>query len=179
MTKPISRSDLRVIAKAFRARFGCKNKLRFNVINAYERFPSLFPNVVTQIIDDDDDSCMPSNIPSSCTLSSDGTLEIRIRQKVYDGACDGVGGYRAHILHEMCHAILIMMGFSPIMGRAFKNNQIEPYRSMEWQAKALAGEILVPYERTKGMSVKQIMAYCGVSKACAKMRLKLDVENAQ
>ena len=163
MTKPISRSDLRVIAKAFRARFGCKNKLRFNVINAYERFPSLFPNVVTQIIDDDDDSCMPSNIPSSCTLSSDGT----------------VGGYRAHILHEMCHAILIMMGFSPIMGRAFKNNQIEPYRSMEWQAKALAGEILVPYERTKGMSVKQIMAYCGVSKACAKMRLKLDVENAQ
>lgn len=179
MTKPINRFEIRVIAKWFRTRFDCKNKLRFDVIDAFERFPCLASNVVTQVIDDNDTSCMPLNIPSSCTETLDGTLEIRIREKVYDGACLGVGGYRAHILHEMCHAVLITMGFRPIAARAFNNNQIEPFRSMEWQAKALAGEILVPYEETKEMSLKQIMFYCKVSKACAEKRLKLDENNTK
>ena len=79
----------------------------------------------------------------------------------------------------MCHAVLIMMGFRPIMGRAFSNNQIEPCRSMEWQAKALAGEILVPYEETKGMSLRQIKFYCKVSQACAEKRLRLDEEKKE
>jgi len=179
MTKPTSRAELRIIAKWFRNRFGCKNKLRFDVIDAFERFPSFTDNVVTQVIEDNDISSMPLEIPASCTEASDGTIEILVRQKVYDGACKGVGGYRAHILHEMCHAVLIMMGFRPIMGRAFSNNQIEPCRSMEWQAKALAGEILVPYEETKGMSLRQIKFYCKVSQACAEKRLRLDEEKKE
>ncbi len=174
MTKPISRAELRSIAKWFRNRFGCKNKLRFDVVDAFERLPFFAGNIVTQIIEDDDASFMPLDIPASCTETADGTIEISARQKIYNGACRGVGGYRAHLLHEMCHAVLIMMGFRPIMARAYANNQIEPCRSMEWQAKALTGEILVPYEETKGLSLAQIMFYCKVSKPCAETRLRLD-----
>ena len=35
---------------------------------------------------------------------------------------------------------------------------IPPYRSVEWQAKALCGEITIPYEATIGMTAKEIMA---------------------
>jgi len=45
---------------------------------------------------------------------------------------------------------------------------------MEWQAKALTGETLVPFYKTKGMTVKQIKESCGVSKDCAEMRLKIE-----
>lgn len=41
---------------------------------------------------------------------------------------------------------------------------------MEWQAKALAGEIMMPYEDTANMSVKDIMNIYGVSKDFAKTR---------
>ena len=34
---------------------------------------------------------------------------------------------------------------------------------MEWQAKALTQEIMVPYEETKGMSKKKIKHLCQVS----------------
>ena len=45
---------------------------------------------------------------------------------------------------------------------------------MEWQAKALCGEILIPYEETKGLSKNKIISYCKVSEECAIMRLKLN-----
>lgn len=62
------------------------------------------------------------------------------------------------------------MGFTPIFNRQFKNRVIKPYESMEWQAKALAGEIMMPYEDTANMSVKDIMNIYGVSKGFAKTR---------
>ena len=49
--------------------------------------------------------------------------------------------------------------------------ELNAYESMEWQAEALCGEIMVPYQETEGMSVKQIQAYCKVSKACAELRV--------
>jgi hypothetical protein len=69
----------------------------------------------------------------------------------------------------------LSFGFTPILDRAFNNNEIEPrYLSMEWQAKALAGEILVPYEETIGMSKKKIRCLCKVSDSLAKYRIFLD-----
>jgi cytoplasmic iron level regulating protein YaaA (DUF328/UPF0246 family) len=41
---------------------------------------------------------------------------------------------------------------------------------MEWQAKALCGEVLMPYEETKNLSVNQIRHLCQVSKESAELR---------
>ena len=63
----------------------------------------------------------------------------------------------------------------PLLQRSFQNNAIKiRYTSMEWQAKALCGEILIPYEETKGLSKNKIISYCKVSEECAIMRLKLN-----
>src|SRR5574344_761581 len=175
-TKPISREDLRVIAIWFRSIFKCKNTYRFDVIGAFEKIHLLIPQITTEIIEDDDISVINGlTVPSACIPDFNGNYHVVIRQKIYDGANDGVGGYRDHIMHEMSHAILCLLGFTPILERAFKNNEINPcYTSMEWQAKALTGEMLIPYEKTIGMSSKMIRFKCGVSMECANKRFRME-----
>ena len=179
-TKPISRKDLRAIARWFRHQFKCKNIFRFDVVGAFERIQSLFPQITTEIVDDDSiDVISDLNVPAACNPDMKGNYHIAVRESVYMGACNGVGGFRAHILHEMCHAILCLLGFTPILDRAFNNNEIEPrYISMEWQAKALTGEILVPYDETKGMSKRKIRFLCKVSDSLASYRISQD-ENTE
>jgi Zn-dependent peptidase ImmA (M78 family) len=99
----------------------------------------------------------------NCTPDYQGHYHIKIKESVYEGACEGIGGYRMHIMHEIAHAFLCLLGFTPILDRQFKNNALKPYESMEWQAKALAGEILMENELTKGMSAEELINKCGVS----------------
>ncbi len=37
--------------------------------------------------------------------------------------------------------LLFWIGFTPVSTRAFGDDEIEPFRSVEWQAKALTGEV--------------------------------------
>lgn len=175
-TKPIGRKDLRTIARWFRHQFKCKNIYRFDVIAAFEKIHQIFPTITTEIVETNStDVITDLNVPAACSPDMKGNYHIAVREDVYLGACRGIGGYRAHILHEMCHAILCLLGFTPILDRAFNNKEIEPcYLSMEWQAKALAGEILVPYEETKGMSKKKIRFLCKVSDSLANYRIYLE-----
>ena len=178
-TKPIGRKELRAIARWFRHQFKCKNKYRFDVINAFELIHEKFPEITTEVVEDNSTDVITNlNVPAACNPDMKGNYHIAVRESIYIGACNGIGGYRAHILHEMCHAILCLLGFTPILDRTFNNNEIEPrYLSMEWQAKALAGEILVPYEETAGMSIKRIKFFCKVSEPLAKYRIELDENN--
>ena len=166
-TRPISREDLRSIAKFMREVFKYKCILRFDVIDAFERFPELFPEVTCTVVEDDE---IEEGVPARCIPDMNGHYLIEVKNSVYEGAVSGTGGYRAHILHEMCHAILCLLGFTPILDRAFKNKELKPFESMEWQAKALCGEIMMPYEETEGMTVRQIMNYCKVSAEAAQLR---------
>ena len=126
-TKPISRKDLRAIARWFRHQFKCKNKFRFDVINAFERIHQLFPQITTEVVESESTDVITNlDVPAACNPDMNGGYHIAVREHVYEGACRGIGGYRAHILHEMCHAILCLLGFTPILDRAFNNNEIEP-----------------------------------------------------
>lgn len=174
-TKPISRNDLRTIAKWFRHLFQSRNIYRFDVLWAFEKIHEVLSEITTEVIEDNDLSVITDpDVPSACIPDLKGNYHIIVRQKVYDGAARGVGGYRDHITHEMAHAVLCLLGFTPVFERTFENNELKPWISMEWQAKALAGEILIPYENTKGMSSKMIRFLCQVSKDCADKRTRLD-----
>lgn len=165
-TKPTSREELRGIARFVRKLFKCKNKYRFDVMDAFERIPSVIPAVTCLVVEDDE---IEGDIPARCVPDFEGHYTIEVKSSIYDGAAEGIGGYRAHILHEICHAILCLLGFTPILDRAFKNNELKPFESMEWQAKALCGEILMPYEETEGLSVRQIRHLCQVSRESAEL----------
>lgn len=58
------------------------------------------------------------------------------------------------------------------MERSFNNNELPAYVSVEWQAKALCGEVMMPYEATKNMSTEEIVNKYGVSKSSAQYRKK-------
>ena len=103
-----------------------------------------------------------------------GKFEIEIRQTTYDGAYKNIGAYRDHIIHEICHAFLYTLGYTPIMQRSFKNGEIVNYRSSEWQAKALCGEVMIPFEETVSLSASEIAKEYGVSPAQAWFRTRLD-----
>lgn len=167
-TKPLNRRFLRFLAQIIRNTFKCRSKFKFNVILAFEQIHSIFKNITVEVVENE-----LMRVPARCIPDLNGCYHIEVKEEIYVGACNGVGGYRAHILHEMCHAILCMLGYTPILDREFKNNELKPFESMEWQAKALCGEILCPYEATKGMSVREIIRKCNVSEQCALMRTKL------
>jgi hypothetical protein len=172
-TKPISRDDIRGIAAIIRRLFKCRTKYYFDVINAFELMPAYFPNVTTEVVSDDDPEL--TDVPATTVPDMNGSYCIKIKESVYEGAyTKKIGGYRNHIMHEMCHVILFILGFTPYFDRAYRNNELKPYESIEWQAKALAGEILIPYESTKNLTAKQIVTKCKVSKDAALKRLKIE-----
>ena len=95
---------------------------------------------------------------------------IKIRADVYEGACNGVGRDRMTIAHEFAHFItLCVCGFR--LARSFGNVHVPSYRDPEWQAKCLAGELMIDSDLVKGMSRSEVSEKCGVSYDAAKLQL--------
>ena len=103
-------------------------------------------------------------------LTDHGNKLFILRDDVYEGAKNGVGRDRGTVIHEAGHCCF----HTPdriLYGRSFA--EIPRYMDPEWQAKAFAGEFLVPVHLlTLGMSAQQIAFEFGVSKACAEFQLK-------
>ncbi len=161
-TKRISRLQIRLLAKIFRDLFKeciSKDGLYVDVIKMFEITPNKFKNITTEIVDED----VLDNIPGRCNPDFNGNYHIQIKESIYIGAIEGIGGYRTHIVHELSHAFMCMVGFTPVCDRTFKNRELRPCESMEWQAKALTGEILMENNLTKGMSIAELIEKCGVS----------------
>lgn len=98
------------------------------------------------------------------------TKTIKIRSDVYEGACNGVGCDRMTIAHEFAHFItLCVCGFR--LARSFGDVDIPPYRDPEWQAKCLAGELMIDSDLVKGMSSSEVSEKCGVSFDAADFQL--------
>ena len=173
ITHPTSRLFLRDVAKKFRERF-FQNGLYVNVLSLVEVFPVYFPKCVIVVVPDEEmEDGTPTTIEENL-LDETGLYTIRIKESVYERACKGSGGDRMHIIHEMSHYILIEeYGFKPLTARSYGNIVVR-YKpcSMEWQAKALAGEIMMPYEETSGMTEFEISKKCGVSHEAATKRTK-------
>lgn len=169
ITKPIGREKLRLLAELFRTIFKSDVSGRFDVLRALEILPDIFPGCSYQIIDD---VLLPDNVPARCSLDENGNFIIEIKNGVYIGAYQkDIGAYRGFICHEICHVFLYKIGYTPIFNRQFGNNVIPPYRSVEWQTKALCGEVMMPYNETKDLSKEEIMDIYGVSKGFAEKRL--------
>ena len=75
-----------------------------------------------------------------------------------------------HIMHEIMHVFADKLGFKPIYSRTIIAKDTPCYRRLEWIVKALAGEVMMPYEATQNMSVEQIMTTYGVSEKAAEKR---------
>lgn len=170
-TKPTSRKTLRRLSVYFRELFDVQATGAFPVLEALEKFPGIFKGSTIQIVEDER---LPPCIMAQCTPNEKGGFDLEIKESVYDGAYrNGNGACLGFICHEMCHAFLYKIGYTPILARSFNDREIPPYRSVEWQAKALCGEVMIPYGESRWMDQQQIIDTYHVSKAFAKVRRKL------
>jgi Zn-dependent peptidase ImmA (M78 family) len=92
--------------------------------------------------------------------------KIQIREDVYDNAVMGEGRDRMTIAHEFGHYFL-HQGLESSFMQADDAYEIKPYEDPEWQAKAFAGELLIPYTEREKLSVDEIVEIFKVSEDVA------------
>ena len=171
-TKPTTRKDLRKYAKYFRKLFDVPESGPFPVLQALEKIPDVFNDCNYFIVEDDQ---LPANTMARCIPNDLNGFTIEIKESVYMGAYENRNGaLLGFICHEMCHIFLFKIGFVPMFERCFKEKELPAYCSIEWQAKALCGEVMIPFEESQNLTSDEIIEKYNVSKGFAKIRLKLE-----
>lgn len=156
IVEPKSRLELRELTMVLRKHLKLENEKYFPIAELLDVLAVIFDNFSYEIVEDNE-------LPPGTHADTDAlTGHIRIKQSVYDGACDGNGRDRMTIAHELGHFFtLCFCGFK--LERNFSRKEVEAYRDPEWQAKCFAGELLVAAHLMKGCSVSEIELECGVS----------------
>lgn len=161
---PTSRKSLREYALYIRKALGC-DSIYFPIVEFLELLPWIYPELTYSIVESTE---MPDNIHADIDVLN---KVIRIKEKIYDGACDGNGRDRFTIAHEIGHFLLMSEG-----GVSYAKSTTKPkaYEDPEWQADAFAGELLVPIHKLKRYKKATTVAKrCGVSLSCAEFMMKI------
>lgn len=165
----VSREDMRQIAYLVRKKFGYLDNWIILVDRLLDQMCDAFPELSYEIVPDDE-----WDDPSAHAETNITEHTIRIRESIYNRACEGKGRDRMTIAHEIAHYILICVTEVKLYCRGDK--KVETYNDPEWQAKCLAAELLIPYYKltalTKRPSVDFIMEVCEVSSDAAEYQLQ-------
>lgn len=167
IAEPVSRMQLRRLATLIRQKAGQRDTLYFPAMELLERkMPLWFRGFSFEIMPK---SYFPPDIHAETDIEH---KVILIREDVYLGAVNGNGRDRMTIIHEIAHYILLVVNGIKLY-RNFSGAKPEAFRDPEWQAKALAGELLCPYHLIGGMAASQIALACGVSDEAAEYHFML------
>ncbi len=163
--EPKSRECLRSLALSIRKVLDLEDVLYFPIVELLDVIEETLPGFSYEIIDDGD-------FPVGKHAETDiRTGVVRIKQSVYDGARWGNGRDRMTIAHEFAHFMTLrFVGYK--LYRSFDDGPVKAYRDPEWQAKCLAGELLVPHHLVSDMTVSEIVEKCGVSESAARYQLR-------
>lgn len=162
--EPRSRSDLRRLAHSIREVLGYENQFALPIVDLLDVFEEALPRFSYSIIPDDE---LPPHKHADTNVY---TGEIRIKESVYEGARCGNGRDRMTIAHEFAHFItLCLLGFK--LNRTVGSKKLRAYEDPEWQAKCLAGELMIPHDLIAGMNVFDVVQKCGVSESAARYQL--------
>lgn len=162
IAEPLSRYKIRIIIDHIRKVLGLENEAYIPIVKFLEGMEEIFEedNFTVEIIPDNE---LPESVQGDTDVINN---VIRIKESVYDGACDNDGTHRFSIAHEIGHYFLMS-----VLGLKFQRNlnqrEIKIYEDPEWQANCFAGELLMPHDFIKGMSIEKIMDECKVSKSAA------------
>ncbi|OHD82007.1 MAG: hypothetical protein A2355_18480 [Spirochaetes bacterium RIFOXYB1_FULL_32_8] len=158
---PMSREEIYKITKETRTALRLENKMKFPVIDFFEK--TLF-----NLIDNYNfiiKSEAEMGIKEGETFPEQKL--ITIREDVYINACNNEGRARMTIAHEIGH--LFLHTNNNLSFARSDNNCYKRYLDPEWQAKVFAGELLIPKDLIIGLSPMDIMNNCGVSYEAAKL----------
>ena len=151
-----SRIDLRKLARILRKHLNLDDELYFPIVELLDVFTEIFDDFNYEVVED---TVLSKKVHADTDIR---TGHIRIKESVYNGACNGEGRDRMTIAHEIGHYFMLCFcGFK--LERNFSDRKIPIFRDPEWQAKCFAGELMIPAHLVKGMSKFEITRRCGVS----------------
>ncbi len=151
---PLSLNQIRNAANVFRLLFGYKEDSWLDIVAVLEELQDYGYTV---------EICSQTELRDKHGETYPSLKKIRIRNDVYDRACDGYGRDRLTIAHEIAHCFL-HRGDKVSFARM---ENVPAYMNPEWQANAFAGEVLAPYKCVKDMDISAISEHYGVSKQAA------------
>lgn len=155
--EPKSRDDLRVLAKEIRMCLGIEDILYFPADRIMEIIHKIDSEAHFEVVEENE--LNEGDFATTDVISK----TIKIRNDIYDKACEGDPFARMVIVHEFSHFITInVYGFELAMN--IGKRKIPAYEDPEWQAKCLAGELMMPFDKMNGMSYKDIEQKCGVTR---------------
>lgn len=155
---------MRRLAKKIREILNLKEKLYFPIVEVLEILHKFDKDAHFEVVGYDE---LEKNEHAVTDII---TKTIKIRTDVYESACNGGGRDRMTIAHEFAHFItLCVCGFT--LARSFSEEGVPAYSDPEWQAKCLAGELMIDSDLVKGMSCLEVSKSCGVSYDAAKFQL--------
>lgn len=104
------------------------------------------------------------------TISSENS--IKLREDIYEKACDGDGFSRSTCSHELLHWIRHREETVSFCRKEEDLKNRRAYEDPEWQANCFSGELLVPKHLVKGMTIDEIVEKCNVTPTMACYQLK-------
>ncbi len=168
LTKATSKIELRKFASELRALFGIPIIGPFPVLSVLDMLKDVFFGCDYQVLPDSD---FPEKTMARCRENSMGGYTVEIRESVYNKARKGNGPSLGFVCHEICHIFLFYKGFTPIYEYSFDMFSLRPFESVEWQAKYLCGEVMIPFEESIGMCEEEIINKYNVSFSYANSRV--------
>lgn len=168
LTHPLSKVSLRKYAHELREICGVPQTGAFPVLEILDKMRDLFPGCDYIILPNSD---FPKRTMARCKENELGGYTIEIKESVYERAYQGNGPELGFICHEECHVYLFSKGFTPIYERSFESGSLRAFESVEWQAKYLCGEVMIPYKDSIGMNLSELIDRYHVSKSYARSRL--------
>ncbi|MDC7218602.1 MAG: ImmA/IrrE family metallo-endopeptidase [Spirochaetales bacterium] len=148
----------------------------FGISNGY--FPIIKVFEILQDLGKIDLRILPDSSLSSLgetTLAKHGQLYIaciKLKNSVYEGACEGNGFHRFTCCHELGHAIMHLSEMKLERSTSHRENRNWLVDS-EWQANQFASKLLMPKSMIfEDHSAKDIVNMFGVSYKAANIRIK-------
>jgi hypothetical protein len=162
---PISRAELEDIGWRVRSLLGYTEDRWLPVPHIIEHtLPQLYGDDFTFRVGEMDE------LRGNHAYADPDSCELVLREDVYERMVDGQGRDRMTAIHEWAHLILHP---ERRLYRRMREEPPPPFRDPEWQAKCLAGTIMMPIPLLEGCrSIRQIIEDFGVSEDAARYRLK-------
>lgn len=165
IVEPLSRKDIREMAYRLRELFGFEKEMKFPIVQVIEYLANI-GELNLEI----------------CTINEMGTKYgetipsenlIKLREDIYDKACEGEGFARSTCAHELGHWLIGHSEETVSFCRKEDDlRQRRAYEDPEWQANCFSGELFVSKHLVEGMAIDEIVEKCGVTPSMAYYQLQ-------
>ncbi|MCY7103321.1 ImmA/IrrE family metallo-endopeptidase [Streptococcus oralis] len=161
---PCSRLEIRNYADYFRDKTKLSNELAYPIVEVFELLAETgyYDYEIVPIKD----------MPNSYGETLKGENLIRIREDIYEKACEDDGFSRSTIAHELLHFFKHRQEEIVFCRTVEEMKSRKAYEDPEWQANCFAGELLVPKRLVKNLSVEEVVEQCKVTQAMASIQLR-------